>query len=158
MSSRCYKFCAVPTDPIHEQYQAARRTYAAEIKQAKIDHWTEYLEQAEEEQLWTANKYLTEPVGDGGRTRIPTLRIVGDNGQPVELNTNESKAATLAKSFFPPKPDVDTVPPNYNYPMELCTRPEITTDRIFACVANFALGASGRWKFKHCHQKLYPHC
>jgi len=134
LSSQSFIYHAVPTNPVHEECRIARRKYAASIKAAKIEHWEQYLEKAEEHQLWTANKYLTEPVGDGGRTRIPTLKIVNNEGQTIELNSNDEKAAALARSFFPAKPAQNHVPPNYEYPTALNCSLTITKERIYACV------------------------
>jgi hypothetical protein len=54
--------------------------------------------------IWTANKYLKEPVGDGGLPRIPTIRVRDAEGREIEINDNEDKAKFFVKSFFPPPP------------------------------------------------------
>jgi hypothetical protein len=75
LSDVSFKFRALPDHPSHQELKEARDKYAEEISKAKTQHWATYLEEATEEHLRTANKYLTEPVGDGGRTRIPTLKV-----------------------------------------------------------------------------------
>ena len=82
----------------------------AEITKAKTNHWNNYLENIEGADIWTVNKYISNPVGDGGRTRIPMLKVKDDDGTTREVNTNEDKAKSLAKTFFPPKPAISTVP------------------------------------------------
>jgi hypothetical protein len=68
------------------------------------------LEEADEEQLWIANRYISEPTGDGRCTWIPTLKVFLDDGQTKEINTNERKAEVISKSFFPKKPLTNLVP------------------------------------------------
>ena len=70
--------------------------------------------------IWTANKYLKNPVGDGGLPRILTIRIKDDRGRDVEINDNEVKAKVFAKVFFPPPPEVpavDEAPFDYPEPL-----------------------------------------
>jgi hypothetical protein len=54
--------------------------------------------------IWTANKYLNNPVGDGGMPRIPTIKVRNHAGREVEVNDNEDKAKVFAKAFFPEPP------------------------------------------------------
>jgi hypothetical protein len=130
LSNISYKYRALPDHESHSQYREARNKYAEAIAKAKTDHWTSYLEEATEEQLWTANRYLTEPVGDGGRTRIPTLKVGTINGSTVDAYTNEEKANALVKTFFPARPAEDTAPENYVYPEPVQYSPVYTTERI----------------------------
>jgi hypothetical protein len=80
LSRTSHKFRALPDHHSHQELNVARDNYAEAISKAKTQHWATYLEEATEEQLWTANKYLAEPVGDGGRTRIPTLKVTSEDG------------------------------------------------------------------------------
>src|SRR6202161_3976646 len=56
----------------------------------------------ERREIWTANKYLKEAVGDGGLPRIPPLKTTNENHQIITTEDNTSKAILLAKTFFPP--------------------------------------------------------
>ncbi|KIJ98004.1 hypothetical protein K443DRAFT_104713, partial [Laccaria amethystina LaAM-08-1] len=78
------------------------------------------------------NRYLREPTGDGGKSRVPTLKVASEdtNGLLREVNTNEGKARALAHLFFPKKPDVSRVPENYEYPEPLPQPPPITPEQI----------------------------
>jgi hypothetical protein len=109
---------------------AARNKYGEAILDAKRQHWEEFLENAAEQDLWTANKYLREPMGDGGKSCIPTLKVVdeGANRLVREINTNEGKAK--AHLFFPKKPDVSRTPDDYEYPDPLPLPPPITPEQI----------------------------
>jgi hypothetical protein len=57
-----------------------------------------------ESDIWMANRYLKDPVGDGGMPRIPTIKIRNAEGVEVEINNSEEKARTFTKQFFPPLP------------------------------------------------------
>jgi hypothetical protein len=94
LSRLAYRFRALPNHETHTELRAARNKYGEAILDAKRQHWEEFLENAAEQDLWTANKYLREPTGDGGKSRIPTLKVVdeGANRLVREINTNEGKA------------------------------------------------------------------
>jgi hypothetical protein len=48
------------------------------------------LENAAEQDLWTANRYFKEPTGDGGKSRIPTLKVP-EEGRTVFYAGNQHK-------------------------------------------------------------------
>ena len=56
-------------------------------------------------EIWTANKYLKEPTGDGSLPRIPPLKTTNEDGLLLTTEDNTSKATLLVKMFFPPPPD-----------------------------------------------------
>jgi hypothetical protein len=66
--------------------------------------------------IWTANKYLKCPVGDGGMPRIPTIKIRNPEGATTEINNNEDKAKAFTKTFFPPPPQQGENEEPYDYP------------------------------------------
>ena len=127
-----YKNRAVEDHPSHQDLKQAWQKYAADIVKAKSDHWNDYLEFADSATIWTANKSLTNPIGDGGQSRIPTLKVKGSDNTIKEVNTNEGKAKALAEVFFPPKPLVSLVPQVFNYPDPLPSSPPITEEQICA--------------------------
>lgn len=49
------------------------------------------------------NRYLSNPAGDGGRARIPTLKVKDEEGFTKEVNMNEGKAEAFSQSFLPTK-------------------------------------------------------
>ncbi|PPR03263.1 hypothetical protein CVT24_012827 [Panaeolus cyanescens] len=104
IASKSFKFRALMDHPIHEQARKAARDFAAEVIKAKRTRWEEWLNEASTRDLWTANGYLKNPTGDGGRTRIPTLKAYNDYDEEEEVVSNEDKARVLANSFFPPPP------------------------------------------------------
>ena len=97
-----YKFRALIHHPSHSELRRKSRQYGNEILIAKRKHWTDYLEGMTAQDIWTANKYLKNPVGDGGSPRIPTIRTTNEEGSEVDINDNEDKAKVFATTFFPP--------------------------------------------------------
>lgn len=83
----------------------------------KNDHWRNWLEEITEKDIWTANKYISQPFTDGSASRIPTLVKRNDNGDILlEACSNAQKSQILSEVFFPKKPQslpdhpMDTTP------------------------------------------------
>jgi len=53
-------------------------------------------------ELWTAHQYVSIPMGDRGKSRIPTLKVTED-GTARDATTNEEKSTALCHIFFPQK-------------------------------------------------------
>jgi hypothetical protein len=66
LSNESFQYCALENHKSHKEYRSKQNKYAEEITKAKEQHWITYLEEANEDHLWTANKYLSEPIGDSG--------------------------------------------------------------------------------------------
>ena len=97
-----YRWRGLPSHPCHSQLKEANRKYADLIEQTKKEHWEEWLTNASERDIWTVNKYATNPPSDGSRTRIPNLNTTDRDGAPCHTMSNAEKSEILAKSFFPP--------------------------------------------------------
>lgn len=132
LSRLAYRFRTLPDHASHTELRKARNMYGEAIVEAKREHWEEFLENAAEQDLWTANHYFKEPTGDGGKSRIPTLKVPSEGaGGPLrEINTNDGKAEILAQAFFPKKPDQSRVPENYDYLEPLPPPPPITLEQV----------------------------
>jgi hypothetical protein len=105
LRSTSYKNRTVTNHPSHRELRKKSRIYGNAIISAKRTHWAEYLEEMTASDVWTANKYLKSPVGDGGTPRIPTIKVNNHEGRTVEVNDNDDKAKIFAKAFFPPPPE-----------------------------------------------------
>ena len=86
-----------------------------------MQHWVNYLDDLNDNLIWTANKYLTNPTTDGGKARVPTLESTNLDGTIQRAETNEDKSQMLAAMFFPPKLTMSQVPNDYKYPKGLHT-------------------------------------
>jgi hypothetical protein len=138
LSSISYKFRAMPDHPSHEQHRAVRNQYGEAILKAKEQHWAEFLEEAEERELWIANKYISNPCGDGGKTRIPSLKVPAPDGSVSVIMSNEGKVELLMKQFFPPAPAASTVPPGQVYPSRVPMRGTITSEQIHRIITQLS--------------------
>lgn len=130
ISRTAMKQRAVEEHPIHDMKKKAAKEYSEAIINAKKQHWTQFLENASDFDLWTTNRYLKNPLGDGGKPRTPTLKTKDENGTIKEISTNEDKAKAFNKVFFPPKPDISTVPEDFQYPPPLPDPSPITREQI----------------------------
>jgi hypothetical protein len=130
---KAYRVKSNPEDPIHNELRTLKNRYADAIHAAKKKHWEDYLEEAAERDMWMANKYLTEPTGDGGSPRIPTLYTKDEEGNKIKHITNEEKAKVLGKAFFP-----ESLPPtiddNFIYPAPHATRNDIMLNQVLTSI------------------------
>ena len=130
MRSESYFFRAITNHQSHKELKTKSNIFGEAIIQAKRKHWTDYLEEMTGNEIWTANKYIKEPVGDGGSPRIPTLKIKTAAGRETLINNNEDKAKIFAKTFFPPPPPPMNDLDNYEYPEPLPDPPKITMEQL----------------------------
>jgi ribonuclease HI len=124
-----FKYRGAPDHPSHQEFRDVNLAYTKLIKATKSQHWEEWLENASSKDLWTANKYISDPPTDGGKTRIPTLHVTNSEGTLTEATTNDQKAAALIQSFFPPPPDQPIVPPS-QYPEPVAKLQYFTRQQI----------------------------
>ena len=96
------------THAAHKQHRQARNAYADAIAKAKKDTWTSFLENLNNQTIWTANKYALGPVTDGGCARIPDLTYKDDHGHTKLAATNEDKAKGFYDTFFTKEIDAET--------------------------------------------------
>jgi len=89
-----------PSDPIHAQSTVAKKAYEKAIEYNKKHHWRDWLEKAEDPDIWTAHRYISAPAMDGSATRIPVLKAAC-NGEEVTASMNEDKSQILVHTFFP---------------------------------------------------------
>jgi hypothetical protein len=137
VNRKAYKAKSNPNDPIHVKLRTLKNRYVDAIHMAKKKHWEDYLEEATEKDMWTANRYLMEPVGDGGNPRIPTLYMKDEEGKKIEHVTNEEKAKVLGNTFFPERP-AETEQTDFAYPIAHAIRNEISTEQVLANIKRLA--------------------
>ncbi len=125
-----FRFRALTNHPAHAELRTTRNKYGEEILRAKQQHWADFLEEATTNDIWTANRYIKEPVGDGGCPRIPTLKVKGNAGTTQEINDNKDKARHFAETFFPPPPEHSSIPQGYDYPTPIPDPPKASKAQI----------------------------
>jgi len=118
--------------PIHEEYRRKRNDYAQAIKETKRDHWDEWLENLDDEEVWTAGRMMGGGGKDGGRMRIPDLEVKDEITKQVRqrASTNEQKSKLFFETFFPkrvaqPNPTAQTNYPPPKWKFETTTDEQI---------------------------------
>jgi hypothetical protein len=122
----------------HEELRIKSNQYGDTIIQAKRDHWSNYLEEMTVSDIWTANRFIRDPVGDGGCPRILTLKTRNEQGLEIPVDDNEDKARTFVKTFFPPAPQLPGNQPQQQYPEPLPDPPTITQEQVRKHIARLS--------------------
>ena len=130
LRKQAYKLRALLDHPIHATLADKVKSVDKLIRRTKEEHWKEWLENASGNDLWTANAYVVNPGGDGGKTRIPTLRGKDQEGHETLAVTNEEKSALLARTLFPDPPATSSVPPDFEYPDPAEEWTDITKEQL----------------------------
>ena len=140
LRSDSYKYRAFPDHPSYSKLRKqSNTTYSKAILHMKRQYWVSYLEDMTTSDIWTANKYLKEPAGNGGNPRIPTLWAKDKRGREVEVNDSHDKARLFANTFFPPPPLNLSVQTNFDYPEPIPDPPQITKAQIEAQIRCLSL-------------------
>ena len=125
---RASKYRDWPDHHSHAERREANKIFHKTLESTKRQHWRDWLEKADDPDLWTAHKYTSSPAGDGGKSRIPVLKTA-NSGQEVSATTNEEKSIMLANTFFPPRPPDDT-PIQFVYPKPTSDSDPISKEQI----------------------------
>ncbi|GLB41456.1 putative encoded by [Lyophyllum shimeji] len=114
-SNEAHKFRYIHDHPAHAELARMTCVMADKIRQSKLDHWIDWLENINARQIYTANKYVVSEPTDFSCDRIPDLKT-RVNGVDKIATTNVEKAEALAESFFPPPPPAPPPAPVTEYP------------------------------------------
>jgi hypothetical protein len=125
---RVSKYEDWPEHHLHAERKEANKLFHRTLEHPKRQHWCDWLEKAEDPDIWTAHKYTSSPAGDGGKSRIPVLKAA-HNGQEISTTTNKEKSKLLAQTFFPPRP-IDDMPIQSAYPKPICDFDPISREQI----------------------------
>ena len=110
LANLAHKWRGLPDHHSHADHKSATKEYVQLIETTKQSHWEAWLMAAADRDLWTANKYATDPPTDGGKSRMPTLKRASADGSTQQATSNKDKTNALAKSLFPPPPPNPTIP------------------------------------------------
>ena len=76
-----------PEHDVHRAHDMAARNYRKVLEQTKRHHWRDWLEKAEDPDIWTAHRLTTSQGSDGGKARIPALNYkVGEAEMTASTN------------------------------------------------------------------------
>ena len=165
LNSLSYRFQFDRQHLSHDQLRDACNKLSDAIRNAKQSHWKNFLEETNDESLWTAAWYIDSPIaGKGGaKTRVPTLYTKGQNGEDISGRSNEDKARIIANSFFPPPPPTSSVLPNYQYPRPVAYKARFTEEQISRMISKLSpyktpgLDSIPNIVFKRCAGTLIDH-
>ena len=102
LRAKSYRYRALTSHFSHREFRKLSNEYGEAVIKAKQQHWTDYLEDMSAGDIWTANRYLRELVGDGGVPCIPTICVQRPDGTEQKISDNKKKVELFAKTFFPP--------------------------------------------------------
>jgi len=135
---QAYNFRALPDHEAHATLWEKENLMSKEIQRTKEEHWKEWLNDMVGTDIWIAHKYISNPGGDGGKTRIPMLRKTGPDGRIIQASTNEEKSKVLAQALFPPPPAISTTPADFLYPEPAEKWTDITRDQLTQKIDNLS--------------------
>ena len=118
-----------PGHAIHMEHKAAAREYDKMLQSTKKQHWRNWLERADEPDIWAMHRLVSAPATDGGKARIPVLSFKEERRELL-ARTNDEKSITLAKGFFPPRPVVSRSLAGYEYLQECKAASAITAEQL----------------------------
>lgn len=163
LANKSHAKCANRADPAHERYRRERSDYTEQIRRAKKEHWYSWLKSISASSIWTANRFISGPATDGGRARIPALRVMDELGMEREVRDNKGKSAALFSTFFLPAPAQNTRDSNSSYPPPKAPFKNITNAQISRAIGKIAQykapGPSGvsNAVLTHCKELITPH-
>jgi hypothetical protein len=98
-----YRFRSELEHPIHKEHVEVRKEYMNTIKYNKQQHWRDWLEKADDPDMWVAQRMVAGPSSDGSKAHILPLKVTIGKTEVV-TKTNLEKSKALTKGFFLPKP------------------------------------------------------
>ncbi|KAG2345691.1 hypothetical protein BDR05DRAFT_879888 [Suillus weaverae] len=120
------------------EYKTLKNCYADEIATTKKQHWIDWLDDIEGNDLWTVNHYISSKPTNGGKSFILSLTIKKPDGYVIKATTNTKKSILIAEAFFPPPPIIDSVPADFIYLDLMASHTPITTDQIACTISKLS--------------------
>ena len=73
LSGKAFKLRHVLDHPVHVEYRTATQNFKNVLKETKSQDWTDWLEAASQQDLYIANKYISNDPSDYSNARVPSL-------------------------------------------------------------------------------------
>jgi hypothetical protein len=96
-SSKHHEWQGMPDHASHKEYQLISKEFANKIDKAKANHWKEWIENINGNDIWKVNKYMSAFPTDNSCQWIPHLNCPDG----TKTSTSKEKADRLANVFFP---------------------------------------------------------
>jgi len=110
-----YNLKADTTHAIHSEHKKAVKLYERTLATTKKQHWHDWLERADDPDIWTVHRLISAPNTDRGKSHIPALKYKTRDEDRIALS-NEEKSTALAKNFFSEKPMQEPRQDEFKYP------------------------------------------
>jgi hypothetical protein len=114
---------------IHKEHKKAVKLYEKTLTDTKKQHWRDWLEKADDPDIWTVHRLISAPATDRGKSRIPALKVRTGEMDIVALS-NKDKSIALANNFFPAKPHQENNQVKHKYPRQCDTPRKITKVQV----------------------------
>jgi len=114
---------------VYKDYRDMVKLYKKTLVSTKKHHWHDWLEKADDPDIWTVHKLISTAPSDGSKSRIPALKHRVGKAENTTSN-NEDKSSALVSCFFPPKPQQPTVGAGASYPKQCELPRKITKEQI----------------------------
>ena len=111
----------------------ATSKYVEALEKAKKEHWEQWLEEVDLDNIWMAHMYPGSSPTDSGTARIPMLKKQ-TNGQTENVDVNEEKSKLLYETFFlrpPQRPPADA---SMQYPDPACNFIPISDEQVLQAI------------------------
>lgn len=160
LGRRSFRHRADTAHSAHAEYRRYRNVYADNITAAKNDFWKAWIDSIDGKTIWDANRFLKRGPTDGGRARIPPIRVSEAGGRERTLGSNEEKSAEFHRTFF--LPPSAAIVPSGPYPQPSYAFKPITDTQVRRAIkALRAFKAPGpdaipNEVYKHCADMLTP--
>jgi hypothetical protein len=118
LSRKSYRLHHIRDHPVHVEHKVAANQFKNVMEETRRQDWTDWLESAMQQDLYIANKYITNEPSDYSSAHVPALKTTFNN-IPGMAEDNVAKAKALADSFFPPLPTTSRVPLDATCPTPL---------------------------------------
>ena len=68
-----YKICHICDHPAHAEYKAATVKFRDVMKETRNQDWTDWLKATSQQDLYIANKYISNEPSDYSNAHVPSL-------------------------------------------------------------------------------------
>ena len=117
-SSKAFKMQQVHNHPVHGGYKVAVNKFKEVMQETRGQDWMYWFKAASQQDLYIANKGISNEPTDYSSVQVPMLRTTTNN-LPSCVEDTIAKSAVLVESFSPPPPLFSCLPLNPEYPMLL---------------------------------------
>ena len=87
---------------VHKNHRDMVKFYEKTLDSMKKHHWCDWLEKADDPNIWTVHRMTSAVLSNGGKSHIPVLKHKVGEAEST-ASDNEDKSHVLTSCFFPLK-------------------------------------------------------